>query len=93
MNAENILREYWGKSGEQVIDTCKACTTTPMTFDEFLSDCTACGGNWGGMLLTGIKALYPAVWDAIPDDMGHFAWSCLTATLELLDVTFPKDEE
>lgn len=24
-----------------------------MTFSEFLSNCTACGGNWGAMLLTG----------------------------------------
>lgn len=30
-----------------------------MTFSEFLSNCTACGGNWGAMLLTGIKRVFP----------------------------------
>lgn len=30
-----------------------------MTYDEFLNYCTACGGNWGGMLLTGIEKLFP----------------------------------
>ena len=30
-----------------------------MTFSEFLSNCTACGVNWGAMLLTGIKRVFP----------------------------------
>jgi hypothetical protein len=42
------------------------------------------------MLLSGIKALYPDVYDAIPDDMGHFAWRCLAETLYLLQI---KDGE
>jgi hypothetical protein len=40
------------------------------------------------MLLTGIKRLYPKVWDAIPEDMGHNAWSCIIATLNLLKINF-----
>ena len=27
--------------------------------DEFLNNCTACGGNWVAMLLSGIKAVFP----------------------------------
>ena len=30
-----------------------------MSMEEFLSNCTACGGNWGAMLLTGIKRVFP----------------------------------
>ena len=26
---------------------------------EFMQNCTACGGNWGAMLLTGIKRVFP----------------------------------
>ena len=37
---------------------------------EFLDHCVCCGGNWGGMFLSGIEKLYPSVYAAIPDDMG-----------------------
>lgn len=30
-----------------------------MTLKEFLSHCTACGGDWGSMLLSGVKECYP----------------------------------
>ena len=30
-----------------------------MSQKEFLQQCTACGGNWGAMLLTGIKKVFP----------------------------------
>ena len=63
------------------------------TFDNFLKHCTACGGNWGGMLLTGIKELWPKVWDAIPDDMGSFAWAGIINTLILCGVEMPKDND
>jgi hypothetical protein len=26
---------------------------------EFFNNCTACGGNWCGMILTGIRKLFP----------------------------------
>lgn len=80
-------REYlaynWGEEFLAVIDKQE---TKPMTMKDFLSHCTACGGNWGGMFLTGIKELWPEVWEAIPDNMGMFAWSCLCNTLILLGV-------
>ena len=80
-------REYiahsWGSDILTVIDRQEK---KPMTMKDFLSHCTACGGNWGGMLLTGIKELWPEVWDAIPDDMGMLAWGCLCNTIKLLGV-------
>lgn len=66
---EQILRERWGKAADAVIAEC-----SKVNFDgnsgEFLDHCTACGGNWGGMLLSGIKALYPAVYAALPEKLG-----------------------
>ena len=29
-----------------------------MSMKDFLNHCTACGGNWGAMLLTGIKRVF-----------------------------------
>lgn len=30
-----------------------------MNFSEFLTHCTACGGNWTAMLMSGIKTVFP----------------------------------
>lgn len=38
-----------------------------MTFDEFLERCTLCGGNWTAMLMTGIQAVAPKVYEEMPD--------------------------
>ena len=84
----SLLAKEWGKDGEKVVAECFKADTDEMSCDEFLSICSACGGNWGGMLLTGIKRLYPEVWDAIPSDMGHNAWGCIIATLKLLKIDF-----
>lgn len=83
LSERDFISTIWGNNILSVIDN---QTTTPMTMDQFLDHCTACGGNWGGMILTGIKTLYPEVYNAIPDDMGMFAWRCLCDTLTLLNV-------
>ena len=83
LSDRECISALWGNNVLTVIDSQH---TTPMTMDEFLNHCTACGGNWGGMLLTGIKALYPEVYDAIPDNMGHFAWLAICTTTKLLGV-------
>ena len=57
-----------------------------MSFKDFLDLCTACGGNWGGMLLSGVRRLYPDVWDAIPEDMGVHAWGTICSLLIILGV-------
>lgn len=83
---DEFMVAVWKEDGIKVLETISAQNATPMTMDDFLPHCTACGGDWGGMLLTGIKALYPAVYNAIPDNMGHFAWRCICTTLELLQI-------
>ena len=86
IDAQEMLVKHWGTSGEQVIAETVKAERKPMTFKQFLDNCTACGGNWGGMLLTGINRLWPDVWEAIPDNMGIQAWGCLCSVLVLCGV-------
>ena len=84
--AQAQLITSWGDDGQRVIDEAVKVNPFNGNSKKFLDHCTACGGNWGGMLLTGIHALYPAVWNAIPDDMGVFAWACICSVLILCGV-------
>lgn len=79
-----MLSECWGDG--VVLAIYNAPKKTGMKFETFLNYCTACGGNWGGMLLTGIQRFWPKVYDAIPDNMGHRAWECICATIRLLGI-------
>ena len=88
--AFNTVCDRWNDTVAE--KACKAYTHE-QTFDEFLKTCTACGGNWGGMLLTGIDEQWPEVWKAIPDDMGHNAFDTILALLILLGVQFPEEQE
>lgn len=84
LSPRNLVSYIWGDNIIQAIDN---QITTPMTMNEFMTHCTACGGNWGGMLLTGLQKLYPEVYEAIPDDMGMFAFRGICETLALLGIT------
>ena len=84
--ALEFIRKWWPDAADKVISAIKAEKPFDGTHDEFLSYCTACGGDWGQMLLTGIKALWPKVYDAIPEHMGVMAFPCLCDTLSLLGV-------
>lgn len=86
IEVQNCLVEYWGEDGKNVIVACLYEKPFNDSFKAFLSHCTACGGNWGGMLLSGIRKLYPKVYDVIPENMGVFAWACICNTLVLLGV-------
>lgn len=94
IDAINGLNKYWGEQGQKVIE---ACLSNPviMSTESFLNNyCTACGGNWGGMLLSGIQRLRPDVYDLIPDNMGedgNIAFICLCNVLYLLRIG--DDEE
>lgn len=84
--AQAQLITSWGDDGQRVIEEAEKVNPFNGNSKQFLEHCTACGGNWGGMLLTGIHKLYPAVWDAIPDNMGVFAWACICSVLILCGV-------
>ena len=49
-----------------------------MKFDEFLKQCTACGGNWSAMLMTGIERVAPDVYKEMPDRSYTFEELCFT---------------
>lgn len=83
---QECLVENWGEAGKNVIVACLHETPYNKPLKDFLSECTTCGGDWGGMFLSGIRKVYPKVYDAIPDDMGVFAFSCICNTLVLLGV-------
>lgn len=84
--AQEMLVDAWGEHGERVIEECARVHPFNANSAAFLKHCTACGGNWGGMLLTGVHKLYPEVWGAIPDEMGLFAWACICSVLVLCGV-------
>ena len=86
IEAQEYLVKNWEEDGKKVILACFHANPFNDTFGSFLNECTACGGNWGGMLLTGIRKLWPEVYESIPDDMGVFSWACLCYTLLLCGV-------
>lgn len=86
MAAHHDIITIWGEQGEKVIEECAKVTPFNNDVKTFLEHCTTCGGNWGGMFLTGINKLYPNVYDAIPDDMGIYAWQGICSTLILCGV-------
>ena len=83
----------WGNAGIKIVEliSTKYANNPHMELDEFLNHCTACGGNWGGMFLTGIKELFPDVWELIPEHMGVFAFSVIGDVLKLLNVKDTKN--
>ena len=84
--ALEFIRQWWPDTADSVISACSAEQPFGGTTDDFLSHCIACGGDWGALLLSGIKALWPKVWDAIPGNMGVMGFGCICHTLVLLGV-------
>lgn len=84
--AQDYIVEQWGEDGEKVVTACYYSRKWVISNKEFLGDCTACGGDWGAMLLTGIKRRFPKVWEAIPNDMGMYAFIVLLNVLILCGV-------
>jgi hypothetical protein len=81
----DLLVEEWGDNGKRCIELALA-HPLHIPYKEFLESCTACGGNWGGMLLSGINRLRPEIYEAIPDNMGHRAFIVICAVIQLLGV-------
>lgn len=43
-----------------------------MSGKEFLSKCTAQGGNWTAMLMSGIKECFPDYWNKLDPDKEYY---------------------
>ena len=91
LNAHKLLLEEWKKNGGRVIEESLKIESWARPAKEFLMECTACGGNWVTMLLSGIKNVWPNVWDAIPAEMGERAWQCVLATLTICGVDLEQN--
>lgn len=83
---EEFVIANWGLAGYTIVEVCKAIKPQRMSYEEFLSHCTACGGDWGAMLLSGIKELYPIIWELIPDNMGANAFAVICNVQRLLNI-------
>ena len=92
-DAQNQIIGSWGEAGEKVIEECAKVTPFNNGSKAFLEHCTACGGNWGGMLLSGIRKLYPEVWDAIPGVLGAYAFNNICSVLILCGVDTTEQSE
>ena len=46
-----------------------------MPMAEFMNHCTACGGNWGAMLLTGIKEVFPEEYEEVREHYNSMDFS------------------
>ena len=92
-DAQNQIIDSWGEAGEKVIEECAKVTPFNNGSKAFLEHCTACGGNWGGMLLSGIRKLYPEVWDAIPGVLGVYAFNNICSVLILCGVDTTEQGE
>lgn len=92
-NARYQLVESWGKDGVKVIEECAKVTPFNKGTNAFLEHCLACGGDWYGMYLSGIQELYPEVWDAIPDDLGFYAFDNIYSVLILCGVDITEQGE
>jgi hypothetical protein len=63
-------------------------TSPKMSVKEFMTYCTACGGNWTAMLLSGIRVLaktspeWQAVYDSLPE--GEIGYEVVAAATEPL---------
>lgn len=89
MESCNNIRESWGEIGDAIIEACARQTPFNGKSGEFLDHCFACGGDWCGMLLSGIYELYPDIFDLIPNNMaddGNRAFIRLCHVLILLGV-------
>ena len=55
--AQDTLIKCWGDDGKKVIEECAKVKPFNGSMKSFFEYCACCGGNWVGMLLSGVKAL------------------------------------
>lgn len=84
LDSTDFIIAVWKEKGIAIVEYIKTLNVTPQPMENFLSFCTPCGGNWGGMLLSGLKELYPTIWELIPENMGVFGFGALCDVVALL---------
>lgn len=85
--------KYWTiEEAEKVIELCLN-NPVNMSMREFFEHCTACGGNWGGMLLSGIERLRPEVYEAIPNQIAESGGEAFALICNVIYLLRIGDEE
>lgn len=83
--AKEWLRIHWEEDAEKVFEAVSLQIPYNGSFAEFEEqECVACGGNWGAMVLYGIKGIFPEVYDAIPNNMGKNGTEAFVSLLYVL---------
>ena len=59
-----------------------------MSGKDFLSGCTACGGAWTAMLFTGMRRLFPEVYDEVPGDVEFSTHNIMEILSKVCNVHF-----
>jgi hypothetical protein len=93
----NDIINFWGEEvGNNVIvaihEAPKYRGSGRLPWKEFLDYCTACGGNWVGLIISGLRKIAPEVFDALPDNLGNptKAFATICNIVYLLGVDFPS---
>lgn len=90
LDSEAFIVNEWKLDGVALVKAVRAMKRlrdiTPMSFNEFLKHCYAQGGDWGGMLLSGIKELYPLIWEMIPEELGIYGVAVIFDLLRILEI-------
>lgn len=85
-DAMHTLKVSWGETGKELAVKCLNEPKLGYNLKEFLNYYCPCEGIGPELLLNGIQALYPDIWEEIPKDMGCFAFSALYSMLILLGI-------
>ena len=86
----DIVRKEWG---DEVAEAVLMADKRDMTLDDFLAKhCKTCGGNWGAWFLSGVRELWPEVYELIPEYMGSNCFSTICRLIHCLGVWWREDE-
>lgn len=65
----DFIIEHWGDAGKNVVAACKRVSPFGGSMEDFFDHCTGWGGRQTDVLLTGIRELFPEVFNVIPGNM------------------------
>lgn len=92
----DLLVNAWGDDvAGKVFAEIDKVHTEPMAVSDYMDKCTACGGDWGNMLLSGVKVLFPDVYNAVPDKLGKDGFDAffnVCRLLQLLKIYSTKED-
>ena len=85
--ARRVLIDDWRESGERVAEAAARAKSYNDSFEKFWrEDCNSRGGSIEQIMLSGIRALWPEVYAAMPEDLGLFAYARICSVLVLCGV-------